>query len=188
MPASSSVLFASSNGHKFAEAREILAGFGIDAVHFPCDIEEVQSDDIETIAGKKSVAAFGMCQRPVIVEDAALHIEALGGFPGPYSSYIVGTLGNGGILRLVGQNRKATFTSVVSYCDRTLKPRTFRAQVPGTISREIRGQGWGYDPIFIPNGRTETYAQIPDKNQVSHRYAALRSFATWSGTRESSDR
>ena len=48
-----------------------------------------------------------MCQRPVIVEDAALHVEALGGFPGPYSSYIFGTLGNGGILKLVGQNRKA---------------------------------------------------------------------------------
>ena len=181
---SSSILFASSNRHKFSEARDILATYGVDLGFFDCDIDEIQSESVERIARLKSIQAFGLCNAPVLVEDAALHIDALGGFPGPYSSYVFGTIGNSGILRLLeGCRRDARFLSVISYCDHTMKPETFAAEVRGTISYDVCGSGWGYDPIFVPDGHTLTYAQMTDKNRVSHRRAALLRFATWLGSR-----
>lgn len=123
--------------------------------------------------------AFGLCGAPALVEDAALHIDSLGGFPGPYSSYVFGTLGNRGVLKLVGRNRQARFVSAASYCDGAMRPRTFLAEVLGDISAGEAGAGWGYDPIFIPRGHPLTYAQMGDKSRVSHRRAALEKFARW---------
>lgn len=187
MPRSSSVLFASSNSHKFSEAREILAALGIDVGHLRCSLEEVQSDSIERIAEAKAEAAFALCGGPVLVEDAALQIDALGGFPGPYSAYVFRTIGNAGILKLLGGSRAATFVSAVSYRD-AAGGRTFRAEVAGAIPHEECGSGWGYDPIFMPEGRDTTYAQMAGKNSVSHRYRSLQKFARWFRTQQSSGR
>ena len=105
-------------------------------------------------------------------------MDSLGGFPGPYSSYVLSTIGNSGILRLLGSNRKASFRSVIAYSSgRT--PKIFSAAVPGKIARKPAGGGWGYDPIFIPKGRSKTYGQIEDKNQISHRRMSLEGFASW---------
>ncbi len=187
MPKSSSILFATSNKHKFAEAREILSEFGIVLEALSCEIEEVQSDSLVEISKKKAALAFGMCSRPVLVEDAALSIDALGGFPGPYSSYVFSTIGNKGILKLVGGSRSASFASVVSYCEQAGMPCAFSAAVPGHIAKAAQGSGWGYDPIFVPRGCSGTFAEIPDKNKFSHRRMALTKFVNWLGTRESSD-
>lgn len=183
MPESSSLLFASSNRHKFEEARDILAAFGVELNLLRCQLEEIQSYSILDIAERKSAAAFALCGKPVIAEDAALHIDSLGGFPGPYSSYVFATIGNAGILKLVGRSRSARFASAVAYCDGA-KPVSFCAAVSGRISDAARGRGWGYDPIFIPRGETRTYAQMPDKNTASHRHASLRKLARWLRTRE----
>src|SRR3990172_2859617 len=50
---------------------------------------------------------------------------------------------------------------------------------PGTFSKNSRGNGWGYDPIFIPTGQTKTFAMISNKNEISHRYKALKKFSNW---------
>ena len=55
----------------------------------------------------------------------------------------------------------------------------FKANVKGKISKNPRGKGWGYDPIFIPDGKNETYAMIRNKNEISHRYKALKKFSNW---------
>lgn len=177
-PPLSEVYFASSNRHKFDEAKSILDSFGVTLKFFPCVLEEIQSDSIGDIARHKAKEAFAQCKKPVIVEDDGLCIAALGGFPGPYSSFVFGTIGNRGILNLVAKNRKASFESAIVYNDRR-QVRIFTASVSGRISQKIQGKGWGYDPIFIPARKNMTFAQINDKNLTSHRYKALKLFADW---------
>jgi XTP/dITP diphosphohydrolase len=134
----------------------------------------------------KSIDAFDMCKRPVLVEDAGIVIDALDGFPGPYSSFVFDTIGNKGILKLLNgkKNRQAKFVSVMAYCDKKLQPKIFEGIVTGKISTKIVGKGWGYDPIFIPysnhnNTSKETYAISSNKNKTSHRYKSLQKFAKW---------
>lgn len=179
--------FASSNKHKYSEAREILSKFKIDLGFFEFAPVEIQSDSILEIAAQKSLDAYASCKRPVIVEDDGLFIPSLGGFPGPYSSYVFKTIGNSGVLDLARSKREAEFHAVISYCDGK-KPALFRGITRGTISKKQKGQGWGYDPIFIPRGKTKTYAQLDDKNAISHRYRALAKFASWFDTQKSSGR
>jgi XTP/dITP diphosphohydrolase len=173
------VLFASSNKNKYNEANSILSKFGITAKFFKCNLEEIQAKTLEEVALHKVQNAFSQCARPVIVEDDGLFINSLNGFPGPYSSFVFKTIGIEGILMLIKSERKATFQSVIAYCEKKQDVVLFNAAMRGKISRKPRGEKWGYDPIFIPEGQNKTYAQLYDKNSVSHRYLALKKFANW---------
>ncbi len=178
------VLFASSNRNKFNEAKNILSNYGINLGFFKSRLKEIQAESIKQIAALKVNDAYRQCHKPVIVEDAGLFIESLNGFPGPFSSYVFKTIGNSGILRLVRTNRKAQFQSVVAYCDDKFGVVLFDAKVEGKISKNSRGNGWGYDPIFIPTGETKTFAMISNKNEISHRYKALKKFSNWFSHRQ----
>ncbi len=177
MRASSRLDFVTSNRHKFEEARRILDGLGVAVGHRTVTLPEIQSDSLAEIAVHKALAAHRITGGAVLVEDDGLFVESLGGFPGPYSSYVFGTIGNRGILELARGDRAAAFRSAVAYSDgeRTLH---FQGMVRGSISDAPRGNGWGYDPIFVPEGAGGTFAQI-DKDGFSHRRAALAAFAEW---------
>ena len=193
MPKSYDVLFASSNTHKYEEAEKILAEFGIKLGFFQTELVEIQDDSLSKIALQKAENAYEICKEPVIVEDDGLFIDSLSGFPGPYSSYIFDTIGNNGILKLIGDNRYAKFVAIIAFCDSSNEPTLFHQNVEGTISKKIQDGGWGYDPIFIPTflvqvsdvgqrrsfENNKTYAELADKNERSHRYWALREFADW---------
>ena len=170
--------FASSNKNKYSEAKEILSKFQLNVGFFEFAPVEIQSNSILEIAEKKSLDAYLSCKKPILVEDDGLFILSLGGFPGPYSSYVFKTIGNAGILNLVKSKRAAEFHSVLAYCDGK-KPVLFQGITRGAISKKPKGDGWGYDPIFIPKGKTKTYAELDDKNTLSHRYKALGKFAHW---------
>jgi XTP/dITP diphosphohydrolase len=179
MQQSYDVFFASSNLNKYIEAKKILENFGVHLGFFKCELEEIQSNSLSNVAQKKVEDAFKQCKKPVIIEDDGLFIESLKGFPGPYSSYVFKTIGNDGILKLLKTNRKANFQSVIAYHDKKKKSILFKASVNGKISKLSKGKGWGYDPIFIPNGKKETFAELIEKNTISHRYKALKKFANW---------
>ena len=172
------LLFASSNANKYQEAKEILDSFGINLGFFESDLQEIQSDSLEDIALQKAKDAFSKCKKPVIIEDDGLFIGSLDGFPGPYSSYVYKTIGNKGILDLLKSNRDAKFVSTIIYCDKTTI-RSFDAKLDGSISYSQKGGGWGYDPIFIPKNTQKTFAEINNKNRLSHRYKALEKFSNW---------
>ena len=174
----SDLLFVSSNIHKFKEAKEILDFFGIPIQFFKLNLEEIQSNSIKEIAIKKAQDAFSKCKKPLIIEDDGLHIDSLDGFPGPYSSYAHNTIGNEGILNLLKQNRNAKFISTITYCDKN-GLESFEEKLDGTISKSQKGKGWGFDPIFIPKNTKKTFAQLNDKNIISHRYKALQKFSNW---------
>ena len=190
MPESSKVYFATSNVHKFQEASIALREFGMRVLRLPSKGTEVQSDDVSEIARLAAASAFKAYHRPLIVEDTRLSISALGGFPGAYGSYVYRTIGLNGVLRLMNsaKNRAAEFVSAVAYCDGTDQPTVFVGSLKGEIARVSRGvEGFGFDPIFIPEGRKETLAELPiaAKCRISHRSAALREFASWATTRAS---
>ena len=183
MPESYDVLFASSNEHKYEEAKEILAEFGIKLDFLQANLVEIQDDEITKIARQKALDAYSICKKPVIVEDDGLFLDAVFGFPGPFSSYVFKTIGNYGILKLLAaidaSDTLAYFKSIIAFCDSNMKPVFFESNVFGEISKNIQGKGWGYDPIFIPENQTKTYAELADKNKISHRYEALKEFANW---------
>ena len=174
----SDLLFVSSNNHKFKEVKEILNSFGVSIQFFRLNLEEIQSNSIKQIAIKKAQDAFSKCKKPLIIEDDGLHIDSLGGFPGPYSSYVHKTIGNKGILSLLKKNRTAKFVSNITYCDKN-SFEFFEGKLDGTISKSERGNGWGFDPIFIPKNNKQTFAELIDKNNLSHRYKALKKFSNW---------
>jgi len=179
------VFFSTGNFHKFNEARHVLAEFKIAAAMLRVEAIEIQDNDIENIAKASATDALKKTGLPLIVEDAGLFIEALNGFPGPYSSYVYQTLGTKGILKLMEkiEKRDASFHSVIAFCSPKENPRTFHGEVKGKISLQERGShGFGFDPIFEPsNSDRKTFAEmsIQEKNKFSHRAQALREFAKW---------
>jgi XTP/dITP diphosphohydrolase len=176
------IVFASTNESKFNEIFLYLKSFNIEIEFVRFGTLEIQSNKLEEIALQKSKEAFEKIGRPLIVEDTGLFIDSLKGFPGPYSSYVLETIGNQGILDLLSNKAKrfALFKSVVAYKDGN-NNLTFSGETRGTISDHISKGGWGYDPIFIPKGSSITYAQQGTTNKigVSHRTHALNYFAEW---------
>lgn len=167
------------NNHKVAEARERLA-VPVEQVRY--DYQEIQADDIEPIAIHGATEAFDHLggETPVFVEDSGLFVDALGGFPGPYSAYVEATVGIEGVWTLVADREphSARFVSVIAYVGEDTV-ETFRGEVEGTIVPPRGSGGFGYDPIFEVDGRTMAEMSTAEKNDLSHRGRALDAFAAW---------
>ncbi|MFP3871413.1 MAG: XTP/dITP diphosphatase [Candidatus Natronoplasma sp.] len=135
---------------------------------------EIQADSLE------EVVEFALDKlekhSPLIIDDSGLFIDALNGFPGVYSAYVMNTLGCDGILSLLKdkKERNARFECVIGYIHE--EKEMFKGVSEGTITREKRGTGgFGYDPIFEPEGFDRTYAEMnsEEKNRISHRGNAV---------------
>ena len=175
--------FVSTNHNKYLEIESILQKYRISVVFSKLVLTEIQSDSIEEIAIEKSKYAFAEMSRPVIVEDDGLFICQLNGFPGQYSSYVYKTIGNDGILKLMknSKQRFAVFKSSLAFSD-DMNHYGFTGEAEGRIAFGITEGGWGYDPIFIPNGSDLTFGQLQilnRKTEFSHRAKALNRFAQW---------
>ena len=73
----------------------------------------------------------------------------------------------------------AKFVAIIAYCNGIDEVKLFESSIPGKISKEIEKGGWGYDPIFIPDGESKTFANVSDKDKFSHRSASLKKFSDW---------
>ena len=174
------ITFVTSNGRKYEEARRILGGLGVGVRMLSVSLAELQTDSTSMIAGYKARSAEPLCDGPFFVEDDALEIASLNRFPGTYSSYVLETIGLDGILRLLeGRRRLARFHASVWYRPGGpgVRLKSLNVSAPGSIAREARGEGWGYDPVFVPRGGQLTFAQMEDKDSASHRGAAMRKLA-----------
>lgn len=177
------IYFITSNKGKVLEAKTKLSKLNIEVIQKNLGYPEIQADTLE------EVAIFGVdllkkrFDNPFILEDAGLFIDAFDGFPGVYSAYVFYRIGCSGILKLMDdkcdKDRKATFKSVYAYCEPKKEPVLFLGESRGKISRKILGSnGFGYDPIFIPDGEKKTFGQmeIEEKNCLSHRSKSLDKF------------
>ncbi|MCD6492270.1 MAG: XTP/dITP diphosphatase [Archaeoglobaceae archaeon] len=174
------MLFITSNEGKFIEAKKIGERYGINIEWKRMEYLEPQGNDLIEIARKSAELLAEKIKEPFFIEDSGLFIEALNGFPGPYSSFVFKTIGNEGIIKLMKgiKNRKAYFIAVIAYFDGK-NVHTFIGRVDGEISEKIRGtKGFGYDPVFLYGDKT--FAEMGDeKNEVSHRRKALERFFEW---------
>jgi XTP/dITP diphosphohydrolase len=167
--------FATTNLGKFKEAVAKLAPIRIMRLNIP--YPEVQAASLEEVVTFALEWMEAKTDKDVMLEDSGLFIDSLKGFPGVFSSQVFRAIGNRGILKLMkgAGERKARFQTCVGLLLEG-KRRTFKGEVEGTIASGPKGSGgFGFDPIFIPHGHKETFAQMPleKKNKISHRAKAL---------------
>jgi len=180
------LVFASNNEHKIKEINSLLGNsFKLLSLHDINILEDIPEKEphLEGNALSKARFVFNATGRDVFADDTGLEIEALNGMPGVHSARFAGENKDSSaniekVFSLLGntQNRKARFRTVIALIlDK--KEYLFEGIVKGTIIHDKRGsEGFGYDPIFIPDGKTQTFAEmdLSEKNKVSHRARAFK--------------
>lgn len=184
------IVLATNNPNKVREVKEILNDFNIEILTLKdlgIDIEILEDQDtFEGNARKKAHTIFELTKLPTIADDSGLMVEVLNGAPGVYSSRYAGEehnyeRNNQKLLQELKDKpkpHKAKFVCVINYKTET-EDEIFVGEVNGDIIDEPRGtNGFGYDPLFKPDGFESTYAELPSeiKNKISHRYKALVKF------------
>ena len=171
-------LFVTSNPDKAREAAEIL---GVELINVDLDLPELQELDVARVAANKAATAREALEAPdspVFVEDSGLVVEAWNGLPGALTKWFLRSVGNEGLLRMLSAeaDRSARAVCAVAVAAADGSVRVFEGVVEGSIAERPRGSdGFGWDPIFVPEGYTETYAELGDrKHEDSHRARAWR--------------
>jgi len=179
------IVAATYNEHKLTEYRELLKDqkvevVGLNAYKKMPEIEE-NGATFEENASIKALAANQYCDIPAFADDSGLEVEALDGAPGIKSARYADTDSEriARILRELGDNwnRRAKFVCVIAIALNGEVIETFRGEVHGVITMEPRGSnGFGYDPIFMPDGYDKTFGELDAeiKNKISHRAVAFQ--------------
>ncbi|MCG7845246.1 MAG: non-canonical purine NTP pyrophosphatase [Methanomassiliicoccales archaeon] len=162
-----------SNRHKLDEYHHGLSALGVTVEHLPVECDEIQADTLREVVLSCLEQLKRDGHRNFMLDDSGLFVPSLNGFPGVYSAYIMQTIGCQGMLRLIdGLDRRARFECCIGVSSEELGDFTVTGVSPGTITLEERGEGgFGYDPIFVPDGYELTFAQMDMemKNECSHR-------------------
>lgn len=182
------LVIATRNAHKLEEIHNIFDFQNLEvmsAFDFP-DIPDVVEDGatLEENAKKKAVEIALATGCWSLADDSGLEVAALGGAPGVYSARYAGEHcsyadNNAKLLaELAGKpDRSARFRTVIALSDPAGNVETVSGECAGIIIEEQRGtRGFGYDPLFVPDGESKTFAELPAdlKNRISHRANALR--------------
>ena len=179
------IVAATHNEHKVQEYRELLKDQKIEIRslnEYPgfAEVEETGKSFLEN-AELKAVAACKYCDVPAFADDSGLEVEALNGEPGIYSARYADT-NSRRIARVLDglkgkDNRRARFTCVIAMAVNGQMVANFEGRVDGVIVDAPRGEGgFGYDPIFQPDGYDQTFGEMSAdlKNKISHRARACR--------------
>ncbi len=170
-----SLLLVTGNAGKLAEARRL---FSAELEAENVDLPEIQSLDLAEVLEAKANTAWKQFRRPLIVEETGLELAGLNGFPGPLVKWMLQAVGAEGLARaaLNTGNSKA-----VARCRMLYVEASRRVSAEGTCVGELvvpaRGDsGFGWDPVFVPDGSSRTYAEMTaeEKDAVSHRAKAWR--------------
>lgn len=185
------IVAASKNQHKIREIEAITKDFGMEII--PRDQAgvpdvEVEEDGttFEENSYKKAYEIMKLCGKITIADDSGLEVDCLNGAPGVYSARFAGEDGNDqanndklkALLKEIPyEERTGRFVSVITMVYPDGETLTARGEVEGHIVLEERGgNGFGYDPLFIPIGHSITFGEFApeEKNKISHRANALK--------------
>lgn len=176
-PGPGRLTFVTGNAGKVAEMAALLAPMGFQVVADGRGYPEVQAGTLRevTAAGAQHLLASGL-RPPFILEDSGLFVAALKGFPGVYTRHALETIGIGGLLRLLRdvelESRGAAFQADLAYVDAAGALHHFAGACRGRIAERAAGAGgFGFDPVFVPDGHTQTFAEMDaaEKGRLSHR-------------------
>lgn len=185
------ILLATKNKGKIREMNAMFGDLPVEfvGVDFLKEVPEVVEDGntFHENALKKAMTFFNVSSMPVLAEDSGLEVDALGGAPGIYSARFAGdgATDQDNIKKLLEmmkdlpkQQRAARFISVLCFV-MDGKPHFFEGEVRGFITDTPSGSsGFGYDPVFVPEGYDKTFAELGSeiKNTISHRAKAINKF------------
>jgi XTP/dITP diphosphohydrolase len=177
-----------SNEGKFREMSRMLETRGHAVVKEHIPYPEIQAETLREVVQFAIPWILENDRRPwmdhpdhgFVIDDSGIFIKALKDFPGVYSKFVFYTVGNRGILQLLGENeyRDASFKTVLMFHTEG-RNHYFEGVSNGRIAQKERGNhGFGYDPIFIPEGSERTFAEmdVSEKNAFSHRGEAMNTF------------
>lgn len=185
------VLFATANQHKIKEVQQILGNqYKVDTPANHGLTEDIPENEL-TLQGNALAKAQYVYDRLGIdcfADDTGLEVDALDGAPGVFSARYAGESksSEANIQKLLRElegkeNRKARFRTVIAYVTQT-ETRLFEGEVQGTIiSTPVGKDGFGYDPVFVPENCSETFAQMSaeQKNGMSHRGRAIQKLISY---------
>lgn len=170
---SKNIYFITGNQKKFTEAREIIPRL----VQLDIDLPEIQEIDPHKIIASKLQEARKQYDGLIIVEDTSLCLDCLGGLPGPLIKWFLEAVDSTGLYELANKydNFGAQAKAIVGYSDGE-RIEFFEGVVNGTIVSPRGQKSFGWDPIFVPDGFDETFAQMSQeqKNTMSHRKIAFQ--------------
>jgi inosine triphosphate pyrophosphatase len=167
------VTFITGNQNKADYLSKYL---GFPVKHHKIDLDEIQSLDLRTVVKHKLLQAYNEVKQPVLVEDVSLEFEALGRLPGTFIKFYVEEVPFEIICRtLDGLSRNATAKCIYGYYDGEIM-EFFEGGMKGTVAEHPKGDnGWGWDKIFIPEGYSQTRAEL-DEEEDKKTYTMIKPF------------
>lgn len=176
------IRFVSRNEFKLREAATILADASVKVIPLAIRLDELQTEDTRQLVKDKTMKAFRQVGRPLFVEHTGLYLNHLNGLPGGLTQVFWDTLQADKFAELFGNSaeRRVTAKTIIGYTN-AKQFFTFEGEVTGHISERPRGaKDFQWDCIFIPEGFTETFAEMGErKNNISMRRIAMDKFANF---------
>jgi XTP/dITP diphosphohydrolase len=171
------IRFVTTNEGKFREVEALLAAADVKIVREDRSYPEIQADRLEKVVRFAATVLDDQISGDYLIDDSGLFLDAFGGFPGVYSSYVYKRLSCSGILKLLHdvKVRAAVFETVL-LLRQGGSHEVFHGECRGTIAPAERGAGgFGFDAIFVPEGEAKTFGEmtLSEKNRFSHRARAV---------------
>ena len=186
------LVFATGNIHKLQEVQGLFKeGFALSCLKDVNITEEIPetADNLIDNALQKARYVYEKCGIPCFADDTGLEVDALDGAPGVYSARYAGEQKDSKLNMLLllknmngKTNRNARFRTIIAYIDENAQEHIFEGEIKGKIIENMAGtNGFGYDPIFVPEGYDKTFAELSSeiKNTISHRARAMEKFLSY---------
>lgn len=186
------LVFATGNIHKLQEVQGLFKeGFALSCLKDVNITEEIPetADNLVDNALQKARYVYEKCGIPCFADDTGLEVDALDGAPGVYSARYAGEQKDSKLNMLLllknmngKTNRNARFRTIIAYIDENAQEHIFEGEIKGKIIENMAGEnGFGYDPIFVPEGYDKTFAELSSeiKNTISHRARAMEKFLSY---------
>ena len=184
------IVFATNNSNKLAEIQNALGNdfelVSLKEIGFEGEIPET-GRTLEVNALQKATFIFDRYKIPVFADDTGLEVDSLNGLPGVDTAHYSGSRdADANMNKLLSElkfhdNRSAAFKTVIAFVTAEDK-KLFAGEIQGQISKAKSGEeGFGYDPLFIPEGESRTFAEMTmeEKKQKNHRVRALKKFTAY---------
>lgn len=168
-----SIYFVTGNKNKFKEAKRIISNLK----QVDIDLPEIQEIDAREVVKFKLLEALKYQKSEFVVEDTSLHLDCLGGLPGPLIKWFLSSIGGRGVYELTKKmgNNRAEARTIVGYAKSLKDIYYFSGSIKGEIVFPRTKSSFGWDPIFKPDGFSKSFAamSLEEKNDISMRKIAF---------------